>query len=267
VTRLSVVVPAFKEASRIATTVQCLRRDLGPIGDVEIIVVDDGSTDDTADAARRAGADQVLTLPVNQGKGAAVRAGMLAAQGRVVAFTDADLTYAPDQLALLAQHVDQGWDVVVGTRYHVDTRTLVRARRLRELSGRLFSLLTRLVVLRRRQDTQCGLKAFRAVVARVLFTHARVDGFAFDVEILYLCERYGLSVKEVPVELTNSEVSTVHVAVDALRMMRDLLSIRRWAAGNAYDLRSEERQWLGPGGDGLATYPKRSRSTPRGQQR
>lgn len=235
-TRLSVVVPAFNEGWRIATTLERLRRSLEVEGGIEILVVDDGSSDDTAQMARLAGADQVLAFPSNRGKGAAVRAGMLAAKGDVVAFTDADLAYAPDQLVRLVNEAEQGWHVVVGSRYHVDTKTLVRARRLRELSGRLFSILTRFLVLGGIRDTQCGLKAFRAEAARLLFSRSRLDGFAFDVELFHLCERYGLRVKEVPVELANSEVSTVHVAVDALRMMRDLLKIRRWSQAGAYDV-------------------------------
>ncbi len=235
-TRLSVVVPAFKEGWRIAATVERLRRRLHVEGGVELLVVDDGSPDDTAHMARLAGADQVLAFPRNRGKGAAVRAGMLAAKGDVVAFTDADLAYAPEQLVRLAHEAEQGWDVVVGSRYHVDTKTLVRARRIRELSGRLFSVLTRLLVLAEIRDTQCGLKAFRADAARLLFSRSRLDGFAFDVELFHLSERYGLRVKEEPVELANSEVSTVHVAVDALRMVRDLLKIRRWSHAGAYDL-------------------------------
>ena len=98
-------------------------------------MVDDGSRDGTADAARRGGADQVVEQPVNRGKGAAVRAGMLVARGRTVAFTDADLAYPPVQLLALLDQVESGWDVVVGSRRHVETSTLVRARRLREMTG------------------------------------------------------------------------------------------------------------------------------------
>lgn len=238
-TRLSVVVPAYGEEGRIGATVASLRRSLELDGAVEIIVVDDGSPDDTAEVARRAGADQVLAFGANRGKGAAVRAGMLAAKGDVVAFIDADLAYPPEQLARLADEVEDGWDMVVGSRYHLGTTTLVRAGRIREISGRLFSLLTRLVILGERRDTQCGLKAFSAEAAHVLFSRSRVSGFAFDVELFCLAERYGLSVKEVPVELANSDISTVHVAVDALRMLRDLLSIRRWSATGAYELTQE----------------------------
>lgn len=243
-TRFSVVVPAYREAHRIADTVSRLREGVDADGGVEVVIVDDGSPDGTAEAARRGGADQVVALPRNRGKGAAIRAGVLAASGRSLAFTDADLSYPPAQVARLLREVERGWDMVVGSRRHVDTTTLVRARRVRELSGRLFSLVTDVVLLDERRDTQCGLKAFPADVARLLFNRTRVDGFAFDVELFHLADRYGLAVLEVPVEVTNSATSTVKVSVDAVRMVRDLVRIRRWAATGAYDLGPEERSVL-----------------------
>lgn len=170
---LSVVVPAFEEADRIGDAVERLRAELPVPGGVEIVVVDDGSRDATADVARRAGAHRVLSLPVNRGKGAAVRAGILAAEGRAVAFTDADLAYSPVQLLRLLHEVQAGFDVVIGSRRHVETTTLVRARRLREVSGRLFNLLSRVVLLPSYVDTQCGLKAFEADAAHMLFNRAR----------------------------------------------------------------------------------------------
>jgi putative flippase GtrA len=237
--RLSVVVPAYHESARVAETIARLRGALADVaanGGLELIVVDDGSGDDTADHARAGGADRVIALPDNRGKGAAVRAGVLAAHGRAVAFTDADLSYPPDQLLRLLEAVEAGWDVVVGSRRHVETRTLVRNRRVREVSGRVFNSLTVAVLLGQYRDTQCGLKAFRSDAAQLLFSHARVDGFAFDVELFHLTERYRLSLDEVPVELANSSTSSVRVGIDALRMVRDLFRIRRWAARGVYDL-------------------------------
>ncbi|TML86176.1 MAG: glycosyltransferase [Actinobacteria bacterium] len=237
--RLSVVVPAYREGARVARTVEQLRHALAEVaasGGLEVVIVDDGSDDDTAEQARAAGADQVLVLPANRGKGAAVRAGMLAAHGRAVAFTDADLSYPPEQLLRLLAEVESGWDVVVGSRRHVETTTLVRNRRLREVSGRLFNTLTVAVLLGQYRDTQCGLKSFRADAARLLFSHALVDGFAFDVELFHLAERYRLSLAEVPVELANSTTSSVRVGLDAVRMLRDLFRVRRWAAAGRYDL-------------------------------
>ena len=121
--------------------------------------------------------------------------GVLAAHGRTVAFTDADLSYAPDQILRLLDGVEDGWDVVVGSRQHTDTRTVVRAGRLREVGGRVINLLTGVVLLGRYRDTQCGLKAFRSDVARLVFAHTHVDGFAFDVEVFHLVERYRLTLR------------------------------------------------------------------------
>ena len=241
--RLSVVVPAFGEGERIAASIGQLRTALDEVdqdGGVEIVVVDDGSADDTYDRALAAGADQVLRHERNRGKGAAVRTGVLAAHGRTVAFTDADLAYSPDQIIGLLQEVEAGWDVVTGSRRHTDTTTLVRARRLREIGGRAINALTRAVLLGQYRDTQCGLKAFRADVARLIFAHTRIDGFAFDVEVFFLVEQYHLSLAEVPVRVENSSRSTVRVLRDALRLVRDLFRIRRWAHLGTYDLTADD---------------------------
>lgn len=241
--RLSLVIPAFGEEAGIGSTLSMVEEKLGHLrrdGGLEILVVDDGSADDTEGAARRGGADVVVRLEKNRGKGAAVRAGMLAATGRTVAFTDADLSYSPDQVERLMEAIEEGWDVVVGSRQHTDTTTLVAAGRLREIGGRVINAFTSVVLLGQYRDTQCGLKAFRGDVAKVIFGRSTVDGFAFDVEVFHLVERFRMSLTEVPVELRNSSRSTVHVARDAARLMRDLFRIRARAHGGHYELTPEE---------------------------
>lgn len=236
--RLSVVIPAFREP-HIGDAVRAVRAALGDLdaaGDLEVVVVDDGSHDGTDERAQLAGADRVLRLAVNRGKGAAVRTGVLAARGRTIAFTDADLSYPPAQIATLLDRVEEGWDVVVGSRLHSDTTTLVRARRIRELGGRVINGLTRAVLLGDHRDTQCGLKAFRSDAAQLIFSHAHIDGFAFDVEVFHLTERYGLSLAEVPVQLVNTQRSSVRVVRDAARLVRDLFRIRAWAATGVYEV-------------------------------
>ena len=241
--RLSVVVPAYCEAGRIGDTVRDIRSTLetwaGPDG-LEIIVVDDGSHDDTEIEAAAAGADLVIRHDRNRGKGAAVRTGVLAASGRCIVFTDADLSYSPDQIPGLVERVERGWDVVVGSRRHTDTTTLVRARRVREVGGRAINLITRAVLLGQYRDTQCGLKAFRSDVGRLIFSHTFVNGFAFDVEVFHLIERYHLSLTEVPVRIENSGRSTVRVARDAFRLVRDLFRVRQWSAEGRYDLTADD---------------------------
>lgn len=236
--RLTVVVPAFGEEERIASSVQRLRHALADVdaaGGVEVLVVDDGSPDATAERAEAAGA-RVVRLPLNRGKGAAVREGVLAARGRTVAFVDADLAYPPEQLLLLLSEVEGGWDVAVGSRRLPDSSRPADASVLRTVSGRLFNVLTALVLLGQYRDTQCGCKALRADVARLIFSHTRLDGFAFDVEVFHLVERYRLSLTEVPVTLVEAAGSTVRVGVDALRMVADLFRVRRWSGQGLYDL-------------------------------
>ena len=232
--RVSVVIPAYLEADRIASTVDAVRTALAPMGDVEVVVVDDGSSDATAAAARDAGADQVIVQPANRGKGAAVRAGVNAARGRTVVFTDADLAYTPDQIVGLVEAIEGGWDVVVGSRKHDATTTLVRARRLREIGGRVINWLSHAVLLGHYRDTQCGLKAFRSDAARQVFALSRVDGFSFDIEVFAIVERSGLALTEMPVTVANTARSTVSVTGDAARLVRDVFRIRRWAREGAY---------------------------------
>jgi glycosyltransferase involved in cell wall biosynthesis len=241
--RLSVIIPAYGEDERIAVTVRSLRSafETAEYGDdIEIIVVDDGSLDRTAEFAKASGADVVVRHEVNRGKGAAIRSGVLVANGRSIIFTDADLSYSPDQMPALVDLVEKGWDVVVGSRRHTETTTLVKAKRIREIGGRAINLLTRVVLLGQYRDTQCGLKAFRSDAARLIFSHTMVDGFAFDVEVFHLVERYHLSLMEVPVTVANAETSTVRVVSDALRLVRDLFLVRRWSVEGRYDLTAND---------------------------
>ncbi len=236
--RVSVVVPAYDEADRIGDTVHRLREGLAALaadGGLEVVVVDDGSTDGTAAVALAAGASQVVVQPRNRGKGAAVRMGVLAARGRTVVFTDADLAYGPDQVQRVAAAVEDGWDVAIGDRRHPETRTLVAPSRLRAWGSRAINWLGYAVLLGSFRDTQSGLKAFRSDVARFVFGRTRVDGFAFDIEVLHLVERHQLSLVEVPVEVTNSSRSTVSAARDAARLVVDLFRIRHWSAEGAYE--------------------------------
>lgn len=238
--RLSVIVPAFDEGDRIGravTEISAALADVAAEGGLEIVVVDDGSTDATASNAAAAGAHRVVSLPDNRGKGAAVRAGVVAATGQTIAYTDADLSYSPDQLLVLLKEVEAGSDMVVGNRRHLEATTVVRASRLRELSGRTFNAMAGLVLRGHYRDTQCGFKAFRADVARDLFGRGRLDRFAFDVELFLLAERAGYSISEVPVALTSTTTSTVRVVLDAVRMVRDLAKLKWWAARGGYDRR------------------------------
>lgn len=234
--RLSIVVPAYNEANAIGTTISALFEELQSAvrrDDMEIIVVDDGSSDATAAAATKAGA-RVMRQPRNRGKGAAVRAGVLGSRGRAVIFTDADLAYPPSLVVKMLDEVENGWDVVVGSRRHQETTTLVRARRLRELGGRMVNWLTHLVLLGHFRDTQSGIKGFRGDIGRVIFERTRIDGFAFDVEIFLMSEQDRLSLTEVPVKVENRAASSVRLIVDTALFFGDLVKIRRAAGWGWY---------------------------------
>lgn len=248
--RLSLIIPAYREADRIGSTIKRVRTELEPLvgdGELEIVVVDDGSGDGTDLAARGAEADTVVVQPVNRGKGAAVRAGVQAASGRTVAFTDADLAYAPAQVHDLLLAVEDGWDVVVGSRAHPGTTTSAPASRLRSVGSRVINLATRSVLLGDHADTQCGLKAFRSDVARILFGRGLIDGFAFDIELFAMVERFDLSLTELPVTLHNMEESTVRVGRDTVDLLADLGRIRWYARRGRYRLRPGEDDALLPG--------------------
>ena len=242
--RLSVVVPAYREADRIGGTVTAIRAALGELdraGELEIVVVDDGSPDDTAARAEDAGADVVVRSSPNRGKGAAVRQGVLAARGRTVAFTDADLSVRARPAVAPARRrrggLGRGGRQPPARRdpHRRACRSSARGRwpcdqpahRHRRCSGRY-------------RDTQCGLKAMRSDVGRLVFSHAHIDGFAFDVEVFHLVERYRLTLREVPVEVVNSTRSTVNVARDAGRLVRDLFRIRRFGRIGLYEADTTE---------------------------
>ena len=236
--RISLIIPAFEEADRIAGTLSTvdseLRSSLQKSDDIEVIVVDDGSNDATSEIARKAGADVVIRLEENKGKGATIRAGVQEANGSVVAFTDADLAYNPRQVVKLVTLVESGYDMVVGSRQHIETKNLVRAGRFREVGGRLINIATSGILLGHYRDTQCGLKAFKSQVAKSLFDAGTLDGFSFDVELFHLAERWDLSLKEIPVEVENSQRSSVSAFRDGVFLLLDLIRIRQRARRGIY---------------------------------
>ncbi len=233
------IVPAYREAVRIGDTVAALRTALAEAGDgcTEIVVVDDGSDDGTAAAARAAAADVVVEVGANRGKGAAVRAGMQAASGSVVAFTDADLAYDPEQLVGLLEEVERGADLVVGDRRHPDSVALVAPSRLRWTGSLGVGLLAGLLRLGRGRDTQCGLKAFSRRAAGAVLEASVMDRFSFDVEVLFLADRIGMEVRQVPVEVVNSSESSVRVLRDGWELALDMCRIRARALLGRYPKR------------------------------
>lgn len=227
---MSVIVPAYNEQDRLSASLPQLldHGHLRPGSETELIVVDDGSSDETAAVAEEHLPDiaqaRVLRLPWHAGKGAAVRLGVSAALGEAILFMDADLAtdlaVVPQLLELLA-----GSDVVVGSRS--TPGAIVRGRTaLRGLMHRAFSRHARRLTGIRVSDPQCGIKAFRADAAKILFHLARTDGFGFDVEVLMLAEKLGFSVSEVPVDWTAVEGSKVRAVRDPAVMAIDITKAR-----------------------------------------
>jgi len=249
VMRLSVVLPCYNEAGRLpATLATYLAHFPAGADEVEVLVVDDGSTDDTlAVAGAAASGDarvRVLHTQPNHSKGFAVRTGMLAARGGLVVFTDADGSYTPAEVERVARAL-AGAQVAIGARGDLVGPAGPVLRRLASL---VFNRAMRMVLGLPYRDTQCGLKGFRREAARELFTRARVDGFAFDAEALFLAGRLGLRVAEVPVRAEERAGSKVRLAVDALTMLRDMGGVRRAARAGAYD--RAPRQVHDPAGSG-----------------
>jgi glycosyltransferase involved in cell wall biosynthesis len=241
--QLSIIVPAVNEEHRLPATLQkihnyLLARSLR----AEVLVVDDGSTDSTANVvdAMRERCPEVrrITNASNHGKGFAVRQGMLAASGEIALFTDADLSTPIEEAdKLLAALRDRHCDGAIGSR--ALDRGLIECRQslMREAGGIAFNRVVRLVTGLRFADTQCGFKAFRLDRARILFEQQRVTGFGFDPEILFLARRHGLRIAEIPVRWAHHPASKVKFVEDGLRMLGDLWVIRRNAWRGLYPRR------------------------------
>ena len=240
---LSVVIPTFNKEGRIAATMEAVAADLaGRSFSSEIVVVDDGSSDATADEARRAlegrAASRVIRRAANRGKGASVKEGVLAASGEVILFSDDDLSTPIEELDKVLSALEAGADVVIGSRALPGSDIRVRQRRPRELMGKAFNLLVRLFVLKGYRDTQCGFKAFRRAAARDVFSRLRTAGFGFDVEALVLCRELGYRVAEVPVVWCDARPSRLRIFKGSWGMLKDLWRIRRLhSSGRARDRR------------------------------
>lgn len=227
---LSLIIPAYNEEERIGTTIEKVLAYLQAQSYTwEVIVVDDGSRDRTAEiVASYAPTVTLYRLTENMGKGAAVRTGMLAAHGQYRVFTDADLSTPIAELQKMLTALQRGADVVIGSR-RVD-RSLVKKHQpwYREWIGVAGNLLVQTVLLRGYQDTQCGFKGCTARAAAEIFSRARIDGFAFDIEMLYIATQLGFSIEQIGVEWYNDERSRVRAIRDTLRTLRDVFAIRRY---------------------------------------
>ncbi len=229
----SLVIPMFNEASRIGASLVALVQSPLNVAEIEFVLVDDGSTDGTAELAEKLAADaglpvRVVRLGVNRGKGAAVRAGMLQATGLTRAYVDADLSVSLEDIdACFAQLEAGSAEVVFATRAHSNSDMRSTQPPHRVLSGRAFNFFLRRLGLTDDRDTQCGLKGFTAPAAEALFGALVTTGFAFDVELLARASRSGYTMAPMAVTWNHADGSRVRPLCDGLDMAWAALKVRR----------------------------------------
>lgn len=225
---LSVIIPAYNEESRLPRTLEAVTHHLGTTGRVyEVLVADDGSTDGTgkvvSEASARNPAVRLLSMP-HRGKGSAIRGGMLAARGDRLAFVDADLPMSVDDVTRLADQLDR-YPVVIASREGPGAQRIDEPY-VRHLMGRVFNAVVRLLAIPQIQDTQCGLKCFTAESAHAVFSRQTIDGFGFDVEILFIARGLGYRIREVPIAWRHVPASRVDPLRDTVRMLSDVARVR-----------------------------------------
>lgn len=228
---ISVVIPAFEEEPRIPDTIRRIHEYLTKrSGEFEIIVVDDGSSDKTADVVESLGKAlgniRLKRNSVNKGKGFSVRKGILSSMYTLVLLSDADLSSPIEELEKLLPYYYEGFDIIIGSRGLKESDIVKRQPWYRERMGKIFNLIVRIVVLDDFKDTQCGFKAFKGAVAQNIFKLCRVDGFCFDVEMLFIAQKMGYRIKEVPIKWINSPSSRVRILRDSFRMLVDIFVIK-----------------------------------------
>jgi dolichyl-phosphate beta-glucosyltransferase len=237
---LSLVIPAYNEEKRIGSSLAQIIAYFQRNGySYELIVVDDGSTDRTVEVVRELMAEEEnarLLYAKHSGKGSAVRKGILSAKGQYVFFTDADLSTPITELTKFLEQLNQGYKVVIGSRKIAGANVEVHQSWLRESMGKVFTWLTNVILTKNISDVTCGFKGFNRSVAQEVFSRQQINDWSFDAEILFLAQKYGYSIKEVPVRWRNDPATKVNLFEDTVRSFLGLLKIR------AKDLRGKYRQ-------------------------
>jgi dolichyl-phosphate beta-glucosyltransferase len=241
----SIVIPAYNEGARVGATLEKVLgyvRVQGWNEKVEVIVVNDGSRDNTEGIVREFAATHPLVRlvenPGNRGKGYAVRNGMLNARGEVVVFSDADLSSPIEEMPKLLAALAAGADIAIGSRWLRAELQTQRQSVLRQLLGRVFNLLLRIVLGLKFKDTQCGFKAFTRRSAQAILPLERIERWGFDPEILFLARKFGFRVEEVPVHWGHSGDTRIHPLLDGARMFWEMLRIRWYDLTGKYEIGS-----------------------------
>ena len=237
---LSIIIPAYNEEKRLGRALARIRayfacRAEGTAG-IEVVVVDDGSSDATAhiatEFAREMPCVRLVSNGINRGKGYSVRQGMREARGRIALFTDADLSAPIEESEKLFAAIDAGTDVAIGSRAIDRSLIAVRQSRFRETAGIIFNGFVRLFTGLPFHDTQCGFKAFVRERSQIVFKQQRIERFGFDAEVLFLAKRHGLRLAEVAVRWAHDPATKVHLIRDSLLMFGDLVYLRwNWLVG------------------------------------
>ncbi len=227
----SIVIPAYNEGKRLGPTLEKVLAYVRRQGwDAEVIVVNDGSRDNTAEIVRRfAETNPQLRLvenPGNRGKGYSVRHGMLKAQGEIIVFSDADLSSPIEEMPKLLQAIAEGADIAIGSRWLQAKLQTTRQSLHRQFFGRIFNALNRIILGLHFKDTQCGFKAFTRPAAQTILPLQQIERWGFDPEILFLARKFGFRVVEVPVRWGHVGGTRINPLVDGARMFQEMLRIR-----------------------------------------
>ncbi len=236
----SIVIPAYNESARLGASLESVLAYVhAQRWDAEVIVVNDGSRDNTAEIVRRyAERDPILRLlenPGNRGKGYSVRNGMLHAQGRLILFSDADLSSPIEEAPKLLNAIEAGADIAIGSRWLRSETQTQRQPLHRQLFGRVFNLLLRLSLGLQFADTQCGFKAFKRAAAQAIFPLQKIERWGFDPEILFLARKLGFKVQEIPVAWGHSGGTRINPVIDGARMFQEMLRVRWYSLTGEYD--------------------------------
>ncbi len=240
--KLSLIIPIYNAEAFILDTLMRLNEWKQKISySVQIILVDDGSKDSTKKIAEnyiKANdlSIEILSYKVNQGKGYAVKHGMLAGVGKYKIFTDADIPFGFEVINTMLYYLDfKEFDVCIGNRKSVNSIYFTKMSLIRKLSSRFFTMVISRYVVTGVTDTQCGLKGFKAEVADLLFSKLQTKGFAFDVEILYLCYKYEFDIKKIPVVFVGNDISTINLTKNSIQMLYNIICLPfRYHFSNKY---------------------------------